>query len=459
MSTAALDPSVLPPVRVTNVPGGRLTRLTAWFSDPLQALVDAREIGDVVVSDLGSMVMYQLYRPDHIERVLVRNAANYTKNTRGYRAMRVALGQGLVTSQGDFWKRQRRIAQPAFHRKVIAGMGDTMVDCAEGISDLWAASAAAGTERDVAHDMMEVTLRIACRTFFSVDVHGGEADRIGGATADVVRQFMFHMSFPTARPEILPTPGNWRFWRALKTLDKEVYGMLADRRAMTGEHPHDLMSMFLAAVDEETGEGMTDEQLRDELITMLAAGHETTANALCWTLHLLANNRDQLERVWAELDEVLEGRAPTAADLGKLPFLGRVLQEGMRLYPPAWVHARCAAEDDSFDGVTIPAGAIAILPQWAVHRDPRWWTDPERFDPDRFLPENSEGRPKFAYFPFSGGQRKCIGDRFAQMESILVLATLLQRYDRKPSDRPVIPEPAVTLRPKTGIWQTPIRRR
>lgn len=452
MSTAATAPDDVAPseIRLATMPGGRLARLKGWMQDPIGYIERGRSLGDVVVSEVGGQQMWQLYLPRLIERVLVTNASNYNKATKGYRAMRVALGQGLVTSEGDLWKRQRRIANPAFRRKTIAAMADTMSECAVDLADDWATSAG-GPSRDIAQDMTELTLRIACRTFFSVDVNGPEAHAIGDATAAVVKQFIFHMAFPVSRPELLPTPGNLRYWRALRTLDETVYGLVAARRA-SSERPHDLLSLFLEAVDDEDGTSMSDEQLRDELVTMMAAGHETTANGLAFTLMLLAQNPDQAARLQAELDEVLGGRPPTGADLRNLPFLDRVFAEGIRLYPPAWVHARCAVEDDFVEGLTIPKGSFTMLPQWAVHRDPRWWDAPERFDPDRFLPERSEGRPKFAYFPFSGGQRKCIGDHFAKMEAALILGTLVQRFDlRMDESHAVELDPGVTLRPKHGI--------
>jgi len=302
--------------------------------------------------------------------------------------------------------------------------------------------------------MMQVTLRIASITFCSQDVAAAEADRFGGATADIVRQFMFHMTFPVPRPELLPTPGNLKYWRALGVLDSEAHRIIGERRQMK-EMPHDLLSLLMGAIDPDTGKGLTDEELRDELVTLLAAGHETTANALAWALHLLAANPASLSRLQAELSQVLGGRAPTGADVAQLPFTGRVLSESLRLYPPAWVHARKAAQDDEMGGHVVPAGTMVVLPQWAVHRDSRLWSNPLDFDPDRFLSERSQGRHKFAYFPFSGGQRKCIGDRFAQMEAVLVLATLLQRFTPVAAPgKAVVPEPGVTLRPRGGIWQT-----
>ena len=431
--------------------GSRFTQLRSWVADPLAFMERARKQGDVVVADIGSQQMWMLFKPEYIEHVLLKNAKNYSKNTRGYRAMRVAVGQGLVTSDGDLWKRQRRIANPAFHRKSIAKMADAMVDCSVEMSEEWRASAAQGESRDVGHDMMALTLRISCRTFFSVDVSGG-VDRIGDASTDILGQFLFHMSFPVSKPEYLPTPGNYRYWQSLKVLRAEVQKMVADRRA-SGAQKHDLLSMFLGAVDEETGESMSDEQLRDELITMLIAGHETTANALAWCLHLLAENPEVLTRLQAEIDEVVGDRPPTAADLPNLPFADRVLSESLRLFPPAYVFARCTEEDDVIDGHLIPAGSFVTLPAWVLHRDPRLWDSPLQFDPDRWLPERGEGREKFAYFPFSGGARKCIGDRFAKMESLLALATLLQAVTfTSTAGRSPVTNPSITLGSKGGIW-------
>ncbi len=452
MSSAAIDSTALSAPGPAKVPGSRFSLLRGWISDPLAFMERAREHGDVVIADIGSQAMWMVFKPEYVQHVLVNNAKNYNKNTRGYRAMRLTAGQGLVTSEGDLWKRQRRIANPAFHRKSIAAMADVMVECSADMAAKWRASAQAGDSRDVAHDMMELTLRIACRTFFSVDVEGGAVDRIGDASDGVLKQFLFHMSFPVSKPEYLPTLGNYRYWKAKKILDDEVYGMVAERRA-SGEAKHDLLSMFLGAVDDETGESMSDEQLRDELITMLIAGHETTANALAWCLHLLAENPDQLARMHAEMDEVLGDRLPTAADLPNLPLADRVLSESLRLFPPAYVHARCTVDDDIIGGHRIPKGAFVTLPQWVIHRDPAYWEEPLKFDPDRWLPERSEGREKFAYFPFSGGARKCIGDRFAKMESVLALVTLLRTVQLAPTPgKAPQTDPSITLRPKNGVW-------
>jgi cytochrome P450 len=422
------------------------------MTDPFGYLDDIRDYGDLVYAPLMGDGTWFVLAPEHVDSVL-RNVSTYAKNTRGYRAARIALGDGLVTSQGDKWKLQRRIVNPAFRRATVDKMAGVMVECAVDLRKEWQASIDRDTPRDVADDMTALTLRIACRTLFSTDVAGGLVDRIGKATSDIVNQFLFHMSFPFPRPEYLPTLGNLRYWRALRTLNTAVNDMVAARLA-SDDHPHDMLSLFLGAVDEETSTGMDEQQLRDELVTMLSAGHETTANALGFALHLLAEHPDVLGRVHAELDEVLDGRAPTAADVPNLPFLARVIEESMRLYPPVWIHARSAEKEDRLGGQRIAPGEIMVLSQWAIHRDARYWTDPLRFDPDRFLPERSEGRPKYAWFGFSGGQRKCIGDHFARLETVLVLATLLSSVRlSSEAGKPVELDAGVTLGPKRGIWQ------
>jgi cytochrome P450 len=437
---------------VAKAPGGRLTQLRRFLTDPLGYIDEIREVGDLVFSPVVGKGAWYVFAPEHVDYIL-RNTANYAKNTRGYRATRLALGQGLVTSQGDLWRRQRRIINPAFRRATINKMSDVMVECAADLRKQWNGSVGRGSPRDVARDMTALTLRIACRTLFSTDVGGGHADRIGKATSHIVGQFVFHLSFPVPRPELLPTPGNLRFWLALRTLDRTVNAIVSERLA-SDEHPHDMLSLLLAAVDEETSEGMSREQLRDELVTMLSAGHETTANALGFTLHLLAQNPEVLARVHDELDSKLGGRLPTGEDVPELPYLTRVVREAMRLYPPVWTHARSVEKADEIAGQRIEPGQVMILPQWGIQRDARYWDDPLRFDPDRFLPERSEGRHKFSWFGFSGGQRKCIGDHFARIETVLVLATLLPGIQLwSVPDRPVLLDPGVTLGAKKGIWQ------
>lgn len=449
MSTAVRDGAKADAPRL---PGSKLSQLRAWFSDPLGFLTRAhREHGDVVVSHAASEPIVHLFHPEHVQHVLVTNAANYTKDTRGYRAIKLGAGLGLIASQGELWRRQRRIINPSFHRENLAAMADAMVECADDLARAWAAHGDA--PRDVAEDMTQLTLRIACRTFFSTDLGSRRGDRIAAAGSAIVSMFLFHMAFPFPRPEYLPTPGNVRFWRAVRSLDEEVYALVAERRA-DPEPRHDLLSLLLNAVDDETGEGMSDRQLRDELVTLLVAGHETTANALAFALHLLATHPRWLEAVQSELDAVLGGRPPTGSDFPDLDLTHRAFLEAMRLFPPAWVTARRCASDDVIGDYAIAEGSFTMIAPWVTHRDPAWWPDPSRFDPDRFLPEAVKTRPKLAYFPFAAGARKCIGDRFAQMEAVLILATLLQRFDLRPtsSQTPAL-APGLTLRPKHGVWQ------
>lgn len=421
------------------------------MSDPLDFLTRAREQGSVVGSRIGGQRIVHLFHPDGVQHLLVSNAGNYTKDTRGYRAIRLGAGLGLVTSQGELWRRQRRIINPSFHRKNIAAMADSMVECTDDLAKEWGAQ---GSEpRDVAQDMTHLTLRIACRTFFSTDLGSRRGDRIAAAGHAIVSTFLFHMAFPFPWPEYLPTPGNLQYWRSLRHLDEEVYAMLSERRADPNP-PHDMLSLLLNAVDDETGEGMSDKQLRDELATMLVAGHETTANGLAFALHLLAANPQWLEAVQAELDDVLGDRLPTGDDVAQLDVTQRAFLEAIRLFPPAWVTARRCSSDDVVCDRMVREGSLVMVSPWATQRDPALWPEPERFDPDRFLPDAVKDRPKLAYFPFAAGARKCIGDRFAQMEAVLILATLLQRFDlaATSTETPAL-APGLTLRPKDGVWQ------
>ncbi len=449
-TSLAQRPRKAPPKAPLLSGGGLLGHVFFMRDDPLGTFLHAREAcGPIARVRLGPLTGFFLYEPADVERVLTTNAANYGKSTRGYDKLRLLLGDGLVTSQGEHWLRQRRIAQPAFLRKRVAGLADRMVDAAADMADAWAEPAARGAEID-AHDAMnQLALRIAGETLFSTDVTG-EAGEIGTSMLGVLTQFNRLVASPLPWPERWPTPANLRFWRGVRTLHRVVDGLIAERRGRS-EQPADLLGLFMDARDPETGEGMTDRQLRDEALTMLLAGHETTANGLSWTLHLLAQYPDAARRVEAELDRVLAGRLPTAADYGALTFTHQVVQESLRLYPPVWLLARRAMADDVLSGYHVPRGSLVFMSQYAIHRDPRLWSDPEGFDPDRFAPD-APAPGRFAYFPFSRGQRQCIGDHFAQMEMVLVLATLLQRYRlASVPGHPVVPEPSVTLRPRDGL--------
>ncbi|MGH9847761.1 MAG: cytochrome P450, partial [Blastocatellia bacterium] len=358
------------------------------------------------------------------------------------------LGEGLLTSESEFHLRQRRLAQPAFHRQRIAGYATTMVEFATKMRDQWRP----GETRDIAREMMRLTLAIAGKTLFGADVTG-EADEIGRAL-DVTMQAFNRLTLPFSNLiERLPLPSVRRFARAKERLDATIYRMIRERRA-SGEDQGDLLSMLVQARDEEgDGTGMTDEQLRDEAMTIFLAGHETTANALTWTWYLLSQYPAVEARLHAEIDEVSNGRLPTAEDFPRLKYAEMVLAESMRLYPPAWIIGRRALSDYSIDGYRIPAGSILLMSQYVVHHRAEYFPDPFRFDPERWTPEAKESRPQFSYFPFGGGPRLCIGEQFAWMEGVLVLAAIAQRWRLLATETPRI-HPLITLRPKGGLRMT-----
>ena len=420
--------------------------LSAVRADALGFLTDLhRRHGDIARFQVGPYVTYLLAHPDAIRHVLVDRAANYTKHTRDYDKLRLSLGEGLVTSEGDFWRRQRRIAQPAFHREQIARFADVMTGRTVAMVERWLARPG---PLDVAHEMMRLTLQIVSATLFSTDL-GEELDEIGRSVEIANRQTIERISSLFDLPLWVPTSRNRELVRALHVFDRLIYGQLEARRR--AEDPgQDLLGMLLAARDPETGEGMTDAQLRDEIVTMFVAGHETTANALAWSFYLLAQHPQAEGRARAEVDAALAGRAATLADLPGLGYLKQVAQEAMRLYPPVWAIGRGAVADDVVGGIRIERGADITLSQWVTHRHPALWRDPDAFDPDRFA--RADELPRFAYFPFSGGARQCIGMSFALMEAQLILATVLQRHPLAlVPGRSVVPEPLVTLRPRGGL--------
>jgi cytochrome P450 len=421
--------------------------LLAIRRDPIKFLTGlAEQYGDLVYFKLGPQPVFLLNNPDYIRDVLVTSNRNFMKGEGLQRAKRL-LGEGLLTSEGEFHLRQRRLAQPAFHRQRIAGYATTMVEYAARRRDQWRP----GETRDVAREMMRLTLAIAGKTLFDADVEG-EADEIGEALTTTFALFN-RLSLPFAQLlDRLPLPATRRFQKARGRLDATIYRIINERRA-SGEDRGDLLSMLIAARDEEgDGTGMTDEQLRDEAMTIFLAGHETTANALTWTWYLLSQHPEVEAGFHAEVDEVLKGGLPTAEDFPRLRYTEMVLAESMRLYPPAWTIGRRALGDYRIDRYTIPARSILLMSQYVTHHDARFFPDPFRFDPERWTPEARESRPKFSYFPFGGGPRLCIGEHFAWMEGVLVLATIAQRFRmRLAPGHPVEMQPLVTLRPKYGM--------
>ncbi|MET0555303.1 MAG: cytochrome P450 [Vicinamibacteria bacterium] len=418
----------------------------AFRRDPLTFLRETTAgFGDVVTYRFGRTPVFLLKHPDDIKDVLVTRQHDFVKG-RGIQWTRMFLGDGLLTSEGTFHTRQRRLSAPAFHRQRIGAYAAVMADYAQRARAGWRD----GETLAFDVEMHALTLAIAGRTLFGEDMLD-EASAIGSALTDLLTLFP-RFALPWARLlQRLPLPSNRRFERARARLDATVYRIIRLRR-QSGRDQGDLLSMLMEVRDEDDGQRMTDVQLRDEIMTLLLAGHETTANALCWTFHLLAQHPEAESRLHAEIDAVLGDRLPGLDDVPRLVYAERVLAEAMRLYPPAWNIGRQSLADHTVRGYTLPAGSLFAVSTWVTHHDERWYPDPFRFDPERFLPDARAARPKFSYFPFGGGARQCIGEQFAWMEGILLMATLAQRFRfRSAPGARVEPQALITLRPRHGL--------
>jgi cytochrome P450 len=442
------------PRRAPAVPTGFLVGLSLGMrNDPLGTMDRAFERlgGDAVFLRLGPYRANLIRHPDLIKHVFIDNPGNYTKKTRGYEKARLVLGQGLVTSEGELWQRQRRIANPAFSRGRVTGFAGTMVTATESMLDAWKPRADAGQPIDVFREMMSVTLTIAVQTLLGVGL-SKELDRVSAAVSDVLERTNDIITNFLSLPLWVPLPKYVRFKRSLRILDDYVYQTIRSKHQHAGT---DLLSMLMNARDEETGQGMSDQQLRDEAVTILIAGHETTANVLSWALYLLGKHPDIQQQARDEIRGVLAGRPPVAEDVPKLPLIRAIADEAMRLYPPAWMLGRYAVADDVIGPYAVKGGEFVLISPYITHRHPDLWDNPTGFDPQRFLDGRADKLPKFSYLPFGGGQRFCIGANFASMQSVLMLASILQRYELTPvpGDR-VIPYAMITLRPKYGIRMT-----
>jgi cytochrome P450 len=415
----------------------------------------ARDFGDVAAFDIGAQPIVLLSHPDHIRDVLVTHGRRFHKG-RGLERAKILLGEGLLTSEGDLHLRQRRLAQPAFHRTRIAGYGDTMATYARRRAGTWTD----GATLDVATEMAAYTLAVVGKTLFDADIEA-DAPEIGEALGAAIATFNLTV-VPWGELLLrLPLPLARRFRRARARLDATIYEMIA-RRRRDDDDRGDLLSMLLLAHDTDgDGGGMSDVQLRDEAMTLLLAGHETTANALTWAWYLLSQTPDVEARLHAEVDQFGD-RPLGAADLALLPYTRAVLAETMRLFPPAWIVGRRALDAYEVGGHVMARRTVVLMSQWIVHRDSRWWPDAESFQPDRWLPGGSAGdpaRPRFSYFPFGAGTRVCIGEQFAWMEGVLALATFAQRWRLRLADgHRVVPQPIVTLRAKHGMRMVAKRR-
>lgn len=438
-------------------PGPRRSRfgaLTYRFTrDPLTFLTNlSRTYGELARYEMGGEQLYFVNNPHWIKDILVTHNKNFTKS-RGLERTKKLLGNGLLTSEGAFHLRQRRLMQPAFHRERIATYAQAMVDYADQMRQSWSD----GRTIDVSQEMMRVTLSIAGKTLFDVDVES-QAAEVGRALTDVMESFWLTMMPFAEAMERLPVGPLHRSKIARQRLDAIIYGMIRERRASSRDRG-DLLSMLLLAQDEDDGSTMTDQQVRDEAMTIFLAGHETTANALTWTWYLVSQAPDVEAALHDEVDRALGGRLPTIADLPSLAFVERVVTEAMRLYPPAWIIGRRAVDPYPIGAYVAPARAIFLMSTWVMQRDARFYDQPDRFLPDRWTPEFKAQLPKFAYFPFGGGPRQCIGESFAWMELVLVVATIAQRWKLAlVPGHPVVPQPVVTLRTKHGMKMTLERR-
>ena len=425
----------------------------AW-RDPLGFFTESHaRYGDVVRFKFGPYAYYLVNDPNVVKHVLVDNPKAYTKS-RNYVGLKIALGDGLLTSEGEHWRKQRKLAQPAFHRDKLNGFANQMAMATREMLTRWRAESS-DRPFDIHVEMMRLTFRIVGLTLFSADVDG-DAREVGEAL-DVAMHWAndYAESFFPIPPSI-PTPANIRFKKAKKTIDDVVFRLIAERREQarnTGDFGGDLLGMLMEATDE--GGRMNDQELRDEMITMILAGHETTANLLSWTVLLLAKHPEVERRVREEATRVLGDRDPVLEDVKALEYTRLVLDEVLRLYPPAWIFERQAIAKDTLGDYPIEPGAIVGLCPYVMHRHPDHWERPEVFDPERFRAERAAGRPRYAYLPFGGGPRTCVGNHFAMMEAQILLAMIVreQRLDLVPGHAVVI-DPVITLRPKTGIMVT-----
>jgi len=404
-----------------------------------------QQFGRMAHLRLGNETVVTFFRPEHVRYFLMEHPRNFIKPNLGNGAnLKAFLGDGLLTTDGEFHRKQRRLVQPAFHKKRVEGYADVMVQFTQEMLETWQA----GAEIDMAQSMQQLTLRIILKSLFNID-SPAQATTLGYAFNDVINNTRRRFSTLAKLERRLPLEKNRRREAGERTIDDFVYALIKQHRA-EGQDVGDVLSMLLDAQDE--GNTMTDKQVHDQVLTFVAAGHETAQNTLSWTFYLLSQHPTVYKKLLAELQMVLAGRTPTVADLAKLPYLEWVINESWRYYPPAWLQGRRALEAFDLDGYHFPANTVALLSQWVTHNLPDIWGDPANFRPERWDPSSGQKVPQGAYFPFGGGPRMCIGMPFAEMETKLLVASILQRFTpRLVPGFPAVPQPRVTLRPKYGM--------
>jgi cytochrome P450 len=429
----------------------RPIRIWRGLRNPLGFLTDLEaEFGDIVTLRTGHS--YAVFHPEYIKHILQDNHLNYAKGKRYRSALAPLMGNGLFTSEGAFWLRQRRLAQGAFQPAHIKSFAGPMIECVAEVIDRWKKKARQGEAIALRQEVTELALRIALRNLFSTDVED-QLPTLIEAVFGVNEEIRLGSAFlPFRIPKWVPTPGRRRFARSLQTIDSFVYRVIAERKKAS-DSGNDFAGLFIKARDPETNEGMDDLQIRDELVTMLNAGHDAITDAIVWTMILLARHPEERKRARAEVLRFAGSMWPTVESLSSMEFLGRVFHEALRLYPPGWAFARTATREDSIGGYSIPAGGLVVISPYVMHRSPRFWEMPDVFDPDRFLPALVATRPKFTYFPFGAGPRKCIGASLGSMEAPLIIASLLQQLDFElVNAKNVEPDPRISLRPKGTVW-------
>ncbi|MCC6803726.1 MAG: cytochrome P450 [Anaerolineae bacterium] len=432
-----------PPAPKGHFLAGSMPEFTA---DTLAFMLDMRRYGDIASFMFGPFRAYVVSSPEYVHQVLVTDADKFYKAAGTKRATKLVIGNGLFTNDGDFWKRQRRLVQPAFHTRRIGAYARVMVDHAETLMARWQD----GQTYDMSTEMPRLTMGIVSKTLFDADV-SDDADNIAGNVTTALHIVNMRLNRLIGVPDWVPTAENRSLKQAVRVLDDTIQRFIDDRRK-SGEDKGDLLSMLLLARDEDDGGMMTDRQVRDEAMTVFGAGHETTASALMWTWYLLSQHPEIEARLLDELDTVLGDRPAALEDLPRLTYTEMIVKEAMRLYPPAWTLTRQTIGDVTIGGYPIGKGKVVVVNIYGMHHDARFFPDPDRFDPERFSPENEKLIPKYAYIPFGGGPRVCIGNAFAMMEAKLIVATIARRFHLAlAADQQVKPERVFTLRSKYGM--------
>lgn len=443
----------------TAVPGPQgpelIFKIPSIQRDPLNFMLDmVAEYGNIVQFPIGQRMVYLVNEPQYIRHILLENHHNYSKDTIQYNQLARVTGRGLLTSDGDFWLRQRRLAQPAFHKTRIAALDRLITTSTAQMLSSWQDYADRGEPLDIDQEMMQLTLRIVGQALFSIDLQQ-QAQDFTRAVLTTLEYIVYRSQNFLALPESIPTPRNLQFRRALQVMDDLVYEMIAERRKVESP-PDDLLSMLMAAREADSGVGMSEAQIRDEVMTILIAGHETVASALTWSFYLLAQHPAHQDRL---VDEACSSgsQAPDRNGFENLKFSRAVFEETLRLYPPAWLITRRATSKDQLGSFQIPPDSLMIISPFVLHRNENFWEEPEKFDPSRFMVDR---RPthRFDYLPFGGGPRQCIGDRMALYEAVLILSTITREYRLELApDKPVELTAQVTLRPKNGLHLHPVR--